>query len=101
MTIPEFDTIDDLRWAVAMHTNNLHLTNDPTLEVLLATFDHMYITFHRRTKGMVTCEVTNYYGSAHSGTALGHTHAAYLAIYNMCTQPQHEVMKDDYYQRYT
>ena len=96
----EFDTIDDLRWAGAMHTNNVHLTNAPTLEGLLATFDHIYITFNRRIKGMITCEVTNYYGGTYSGTATDHIHAAYLAILKMHTQPQCEVMKDDYYQRY-
>ncbi len=100
MPSPEFDTIDDLRWAVAIHTNNVHLANDPTLEGLLATFDHIYITFNRRIKGMITCEVTNYYGGTYSGTAKDHIHAAYLAILKMHTQPQCEVMKDDYYQRY-
>ena len=100
MAIPEFDTIDDLRWAVAIHTNSLNLTSDATLEGLLTTFDHIYITFNRRIKGMITCEVTNYYGGTYSGTAKDHIHAAYLAILKMHTQPQCEVMKDDYYQRY-
>jgi hypothetical protein len=100
MSSPEFDTIDDLRWAVAMHTNNVHLINDHTLERLLATFDHIYITFNRRIKGMITCEVTNYYGGTYSATAIDHIDAAYLAILKMHTQPQCEVMKDDYYQRY-
>ena len=102
MPMPEFDTIEDLRYAVAMHTNHVYLTNDPTLEELLATFDHIYITFHRRIKGMITCEVTNYYGGTYSGIAINHIQAAYIAILKMHTQPQCEVMKDDYYrQRHT
>jgi len=100
MSSPEFDTIDDLRWAVAMYTNNVQLIHDHTLDDLLTAFDHIYIKFTRRIKGMITCEVTNYYGGTYSGTARDHIHAAYLAILKMHTKPQCEVMKDDYYQQY-
>ena len=61
MSSPEFDTIDDLRWAVAMYTNNVQLIHYHTLDDLLTAFDHIYIKFTRRIKGMITCEVTNYY----------------------------------------
>ena len=72
---------------------------DDTLDTLLDAFYYLTVTFSRRIRGRIKCEVVTYWGEVFTSKGNTHIEAGCRAIYKALRQIGGRV-KVDYYQQY-
>ncbi len=113
MTLPTMRThtmdIDDQLDLVPLSTIQAYLVQhnlqyvdhyiDNTLDTLLDAFHYVTVTFSRRLRGHIICEVVTYWGEVFTARGSTHMEAGCRGIYKALRQIGGRV-KVDYYQKY-
>ena len=86
-------------YLVAINTQYLNYYIDNTVDTLLEAFDYLTITFSRRLRGEIRCEVVTYWGEIYRATGGNHLIAGCRAIYKALKNIDGRI-ELDYYQRY-
>ena len=83
----------------SINTHYLNHYIDNTVDTLLEAFYYLTITFSRRLRGEIRCEVVTYWGEVYRAKGSSHLLAGCRAIYKALKNIDGRI-ELDYYQRY-